>query len=125
MTWRRMRIRTATLMILVALIALGLGGYRAYQAAIIQEKIDRAVTIFRTGRPTTDMGRTDVRLGAISADGAHQTVIFTDIYRGGPILVTIPLTGRGNTSSTTLNSTIRTRQRAGTAIPYYLRPPLP
>ncbi len=119
MKWRWMRPRTATLMLLVALIALGLGGYRAHQAATVRAKIDQAVSILHaSGRPI-DMGRTDARLGAISSDGAYQTVIFMDIYRGGPVIVTIPLTDRGKTLYASLISKARAQRQARYSVPYY------
>ena len=91
MTRRWMRFRSATLMILIALIALGLGAYRWYQATFVQPLFDRAGVVLREILPETDLDRLDARLAATSGNGLYQQVLFRDKVTGKTTTVTIPI----------------------------------
>lgn len=91
---RRFRCRTATLMILVGLIACGLGGRRWYHDALERAKVAQAVEIVRHRHRAFDPAFFDARLGAKSADGATQQVLFREKFGDQNLRVTIVLDGR-------------------------------
>lgn len=69
-----MRFRSITLMLVIALIAGGLGGYRWYQDALVKAKIDRAIAIIRAYNPKFDATQYDPILGVKATDGKSQKV---------------------------------------------------
>ena len=91
---RRFRVRTATLMILVGLVACGMGGWRWYRDALERAKVEQAVAAIRDRLPGFDPGFFDATTGAKSADGASQRVSFREKFGDQNLVVTIALGGR-------------------------------
>lgn len=90
MARRWVRFQSATLMILIAVVAIGLSVYHHYQTAA-QAKINRAAALLRQIEPQTDFNKLDTEVGLKTSDGSYQHVIFRDKVTGTTMTIGYPI----------------------------------